>query len=144
MHFKHSATDQVASDPDLFDLDRGEKSRRGHRFDSRVGDDAEDENRNDVKRCIFVPRRSERAPAHIGHRGDAARRRIALGIVDFFDSAFRIAIIERDEPLHLLLRIANQASADLGFAGYLGARGYLGYSGRAGQQEQGQRERCNA
>src|SRR6266404_5165062 len=88
---------------DLVDFDcRVIKSRRNS-FDSFLSDDTNNENRHDLKGRIPRPCRREIAPAQIGHPGEDAGRRVAFRDVDLLGGALRIAIIESDKLLDLLL-----------------------------------------
>src|SRR5262245_21078222 len=94
---------------DLLDLDHREEARRRNGLDASVSDDADNENRNDLKRRVLGPRLCELGSADIGHRGDDASGRVILRSVDLLDRAAGVAVIEGNELLDLLACVAYQA-----------------------------------
>src|SRR5262245_5972564 len=98
---------------DLFDLDYREEFGGPHGLDAGLGDDAKNEDRNDLKGRVPVSDRGKLAPTHISHRGDGAGCRIMLCGVDTIGGAQRVAVIESDEAFHLLPRVADKPGTDL-------------------------------
>src|SRR5436189_6173996 len=94
---------------DLLDFEHREERGRRYRFDAGLGNDTEHEDRNDLERRVLVSGGCKFTPAYIGHRWHRAGSRIVHGGVDAVDGALGVAVVECDEPFHLLARITDEA-----------------------------------
>src|ERR1700752_3705472 len=119
----------------LFDLNRGKVACRRNSLDAVCGDDAENENRDDLKRRAVCPCPRKTAPANIRHPGHDAGRRVVFRGVDLLGGALRIAVKESDELLDLLLSVADRAARDLDVLG-------MRWKTRRQQQRQDNQERA--
>jgi hypothetical protein len=78
-----------------------------------LGEDADHEDLNDVKRHVPGPGDGDFGSADEGDGGGDAGRRVPHLGVDSIDGCFGVALKKRNEPLYLLLRVAINAGTNL-------------------------------
>src|SRR5258708_38507555 len=86
---------------DLIDCEHREVWGRGYRFDALFGDQAKNQDWNNLKARVLVSGAGKLAPAHIGHRDDSAGCWIVFFGIDAVDRALRVAVVEADITFHL-------------------------------------------
>ena len=99
---------------DLLNRKQGVEDRRGNRFHAPVViGDTDDKYLNDAETFVFVSGIGELRPPYIGRSNHAAGGRIMRFAIDGVDRRARVAVVERDETLHLFLGVTDETRADL-------------------------------
>src|SRR3977135_3838986 len=99
----------------LLDFEERDKGRGDHGPEPRWRAHADNEDSNDLKRRILAPGRGELRPTHKGHGGNTAGFGIVLRGIHSTHGCAHVSVKLRDELFCLLLRIANETGAVLGF-----------------------------
>src|SRR5438445_13454021 len=83
----------------LLDLQDRKEVRRLYGFNTIWSHEPDDENLNDLKRCVLVSSSGKGRPGYINHCGHAARRRIVLFAIDGAGGGLGVTVVKRDEAL---------------------------------------------
>src|SRR5882757_7436411 len=90
-----------------------EEGRRDGRPEAGLGENADNENANDLERRSLARGRGDLGSTNVGDgAGDAGGGVVLLGI-DGVHGGLRVPVKERHEPLDLLLGVAEDAGANL-------------------------------
>src|SRR5260370_18144142 len=97
----------------LVDLLHRKESRRDSGPEAAFGEYADNEDPNDLERHALRPGRGDVGSPDVGYgAGDAGTWIVLLGI-DGFHRRFDLTVKQRDKPLHLPLRVAEDSGPDL-------------------------------
>src|SRR6266481_2131674 len=101
---------------DLLNRKQRVEDRRSNGFHASVViGDTDDKYLSDAETFVFASGVGDLRPPYIGRGNHAARGRIVGFAIDGIDRCPRVAVVERDEALHLFLAVTDEAWADLNF-----------------------------